>query len=53
MRTMVGLMLGTVATAVFANSAVFAPIPTLDDLPLVGVIVMVGVIGGWIVRRRK
>ena len=55
MRTMVGFLLGTVATETFAqtNTAAFASVPTLDDLGLVAVIVMVGVVGGWIVRRRK
>jgi IPTL-CTERM motif len=55
MRTTVGLLLGVVATGAFAqaNSILFTTIPTLDDLGLVVLVVMVGVVGGWIMRRRK
>ena len=37
-----------------SNSVIFvSSIPTLDDLGIVGLIALVGVVGGWLARRRK
>lgn len=55
MKTTIGLLLVAIASEASAqsNTLAFATIPTVDDVGLVVLVVMVGVVGGWIVRRRK
>ena len=35
------------------NSAIFFQVPTLDEFGLIGLVVVVGVAAGLVIRRRK